>query len=112
MKRGEVWWADLGKPQGSAPGYRRPVVVVSSDTFNDSGISTVVVVVVTSNARLAAAPGNVAVSASESGLPKDSVINVSQILTVDKGVLCDRVGHLASPRFHDVERGLRKVMGL
>ena len=112
MKRGEVWWADLGEPAGSGPGYRHPVVVVSTDTFNDSRISTVIVVMVTSNLRLAAAPGNVRVAARESGLHKDSVVNVSQVLTVDKGVLTARIGHLPGDRLGEVETGLRDVMGL
>lgn len=112
MKRSEVWWADLGEPVGSGPGYRHPVVVVSVDTFNDSRISTVVVVVVTSNLRLAAAPGNVRVAARETGLRKDSVVNVSQVLTVDKGVLTERIGHLPAARLAEVEAGLRDVLGL
>lgn len=112
MKRGEVWWADLGEPVGSGPGYRQPVVVISTDTFNESRISTVIVVVMTSNLRLAAAPGNVQVAARETGLRKDSVVNVSQVLTVDKGVLIDRIGHLPGDRLGEVEVGLRDVMGL
>lgn len=112
MKRGEVWWADLGEPVGSGPGYRHPVVVISTDTFNGSRISTVIVVMVTSNLRLAAAPGNVRAAAPETGLPKDSIVNVSQVLTVDKGVLIERIGHLPSDRLGEVEAGLRDVMGL
>lgn len=112
MKRGEIWWADLGEAVGSGPGYRRPVLVVSTDPFNESRISTVIVCVLTSNPRLARAPGNVHVSAHESGLPKDSVVNVSQVLTVDKGVLSTRVGYLAPALFQDVQEGLRTVLGL
>ncbi len=112
MKRSEVWWADLSEPVGSGPGYRHPVVVVSTDTFNDSRISTVIVVVITSNLRLAVAPGNVRVAARETGLRKDSVINVSQVLTVDKGVLTERIGHLPGDRLTEMEAGLRGVMGL
>jgi len=97
---------------GSAPGYRHPVVVVSTDTFNESRISTVIVTVITSNLHLAVAPGNVRVSSRDSGLRKDSVVNVSQVLTVDKGVLIERVGHLPAERLGDVEAGLREVMGL
>jgi len=112
MRRGEIWWADLGDPVGSAPGYRHPVVVVSTDVFNESRISTVVVVVVTSNLRLAAAPANVLVSARDTGLPRDSVVNVSQVLTLDKGRLRERIGYLAGGRLSEVEAGLRRVLGL
>lgn len=112
MKRGEVWWADLGEPVGSAPGYRHPVVVISTDTFNESRISTAIVVMVTSNLRLAAAPGNVRVPAREIGLPKESVVNVSQVITVDKAVLTARIGHLPGERLGEIEAGLRDVMGL
>lgn len=112
MKRGEVWWADLGEPVGSGPGYRHPVIVISTDTFNDSRISTVIVTVITSNLRLAVAPGNVRVAARETGLRKESVVNVSQVLTVEKGVLMERVGHLPAERLAEVEVGLRDVMGL
>ena len=112
MKRGEVWWAHLGEPVGSGPGYRHPVVVVSTDTFNESRISTVIVVMVTSNLRLAAAPGNVRVAARETGLRKESVVNVSQVLTVDKLILTERIGHLPADRLDEVEAGLRDVMGL
>lgn len=112
MKRGEVWWADLGDPVGSGPGYRRPVVVISTDTFNESRISTAIVVMVTSNLRLAAAPGNVRVAARETGLHKESVVNVSQVITVDKTVLSERIGHLPGDRLGEVEAGLRDVMGL
>lgn len=112
MKRGEVWWADLGEPVGSGPGYRHPVVVISTDTFNESRISTVIVVMITSNLRLAAAPGNVRVTARETGLRKESVVNVSQVLTVDKGVLMERIGHLPAERLAETEAGLRDVMGL
>ncbi len=112
MKRGEVWWAELGEPVGSGPGYRHPVVVLSTDTFNDSRISTVIVTIITSNLRLAAAPGNVLVAARETGLRRGSVVNVSQVLTVDKGVLTERVGYLPAERLADVEAGLRDVLGL
>lgn len=112
MRRGEVWWADLGEPVGSGPGYRHPVLVISTDTFNESRISTAIVTVITSNLRLAAAPGNVRVAANEGGLRKESVVNVSQVLTVDKRVLIERIGHLPGDRLGEVEVGLRDVMGL
>lgn len=112
MRRGEIWWADLGEPVGSGPGYRHPVVVISTNVFNESRISTLIVVIVTSNLRLAAAPGNVKVSPRDTGLSRDSVINVSQVLTLDKGRLLERVGHLAPERLVMVEQGIRLAMGL
>ena len=112
MRRGEVWWASLPTPTGSGPGHRRPVVVIQSDPFNRSRISTVVVVAVTSNLRLADAPGNVMLEQNVSGLPRDSVINVSQILTVDKSLLTERVGPLPPEIVTSVESGLRLVLGL
>jgi mRNA interferase MazF len=87
MQRGDVWWAALPEPAGSGPGYRRPVLVVQADDFNRSRIGTVVVAVLTSNVTLAQAPGNVLAGARRTGLPRDSVVNVSQLLTVDKRLL-------------------------
>ncbi|MBI4231011.1 MAG: type II toxin-antitoxin system PemK/MazF family toxin [Planctomycetes bacterium] len=112
IRRGEILWADLGVPRGSGPGYRRPVLVVQSDPFNRSRIATVVVAALSSNEALSAAPGNVALSREESGLPKDSVVNVSQVLTLGKEFLRDRVGSLPARALHRVEEGLRLVMGL
>jgi len=112
VKRGEVWWADLGEPVGLGPGYRHPVLVISTDTFNESRISTVIVVMITSNLRLLSAPGNVRVAARETGLRKESVVNVSQVITVDKAVLVERIGHLPGDRLDEVEAGVRVVMGL
>ena len=112
IRRGEVWWASLPEPTGSEPGYRRPVVIVQSNDFNDSRINTVVAVVITSNLRLAGAPGNVALSRKESGLRKDSVINVSQVITIDKQLLTERVKMLPSRVFQSVEAGLKLVLKL
>ncbi|MBT3223497.1 MAG: type II toxin-antitoxin system PemK/MazF family toxin, partial [Proteobacteria bacterium] len=112
MRRGEVWWADLGAPMGSGPGYRRPVLVISSNVFNRSRISTAIVAVITSNLRLSIAPGNVLVGPRDTGLATESVVNVSQLLTVDKGLLTDRVGHLPVDRLEEVEAGLLKVLDL
>ena len=112
MKRGEIWWAALGAPSGSAPGFERPVLIVQSEPFNESRIRTVVVAAMTTNTRLAVAPGNVLVRRRESRLPQDSVVNVSQILTVDKAVLRRRVASLPPNRMEDVEEGLRLVLGL
>ncbi len=112
IARGEVWWAELPEPRGSEPGYPRPVVVVQSDDFNRSRISTIVVVVVTSNLRLAEAPGNVYLPRKASGLPKDSVANVSQLITVNKNFFTRRVGRLASHEFAAVEAGLKLLLSL
>ena len=112
IERGEIWWAELPEPHGSEPGYSRPVVVVQSDDFNRSRISTVVVVVVTSNLRLAEAPGNVYLPRKTSGLPKDSVANVSQLMTLDKSYLTSRVARLGSQEFAAVEAGLKLVLSL
>ena len=112
MRRGEVWWASLPSPAGSGTGFRRPVVVVQSEPFNQSLIGTVVVSVVTSNLRLADAPGNVLLQREDSDLPKDSVVNVSQILTIDKSFLTDRVGSLPREVVAQIEAGLRLVLDL
>jgi mRNA interferase MazF len=111
IARGEIWWADLGEPQGSEPGYRRPVVVVQSDSFNRSRIPTVVCVTLTSNLRWADAPGNVLLEATLTGLPKDSVANVSQILTLDRSVLTDRVAALPERKLDLVLYGIDVVFG-
>ena len=112
MRRGEVWWASLPSTSGSGPGFRRPAVVVQSEPFNESLINTVVVAVVTSNLRLADAPGNVLLQREDSDLPKDSVVNVSQILTIDKSFLTDRVGSLPREVVAQIEAGLRLVLDL
>ncbi len=109
---GQIWWADLDLPIGSAPGYRRPVLVVSSDRFNRSRIATVVAVVVTTNLRLAAAPGNVRFSTHASGLAEDSVVNVSQIVTLDRSQLTDRLGDADADTLRQVDAGLRLVLGM
>ncbi len=112
MRRGEIWWASLPEPAGSEPGFRRPVVVVQSNDFNESRISTVVVAALTSNLRRAAAPGNVLIPRSATGLSKDSVVNVSQLYTVDRGSLTDFVSAVPAGVMRDVEDGLRAVLGL
>ena len=112
MRRGELWWVDFAEPVGSAPGYRRPAAVVSADRFNRSRIATVIVAAVTSNTRLADAPGNVALPAGSSGLPKDSVVNVSQLLAVDRGLLDRRIGMLPSAQLAVLDKGLRLVLNL
>ncbi len=112
MRRGEIWWASLRPPAGSSPGYRRPVLVIQSDEFNESRIHTVVVAVITTNLRLATAPGNVLCRKRQTGLPRNSVINISQILTLDKSFLTDRVRTLSSELFRQVEAGLKLVLAL
>jgi mRNA interferase MazF len=112
MERGTVWWAELPDPVASEPGFRRPVVIVSSDVFNQSRIRTVVAVVLTSNLQLAEAPGNILIAAAESGLPKDSVVNVSQVITVDKNFLTKRCGRLSSRVLKTLDNGLRPVLSL
>lgn len=112
VERGQVWWADLGEPGGSEPGFRRPVLIVSSDAFNRSRIRTVIAVVLTANLRLVDAPGNVLVPARASGLPKDSVANVSQPVTLDKEFLTDLAGRVTGRLLSDVESGLRLVLSV
>lgn len=112
VERGQVWWADLGEPAGSQPGFRRPVLVVQSDAFNRSRLRTVLAVVLTSNLRLVEAPGNVLIPAKAAGLPKDSVANVSQIITVDRDFLAELAGRIRGQVLHDLENGLRLVLGL
>lgn len=112
VERGSIWWANLEAPSGSAPGFRRPVLVVQADAFNRSVLQTTIAVVLTSNLRLAEAPGNVRLPARETGLPKDSVANVSQVVTLDCDVLTESVGTLGDRQVRRVEDGLRLVLGL
>lgn len=111
VSRGDVCWASLPDPRGSAPGFRRPVVVVQGDAFNQSRIATVVVVPLTSNLRWAAAPGNVMLAARRTGLPRDSVANVSQIVAIDRDVLTERTGHLAEDELALILAGIDTVLG-
>ena len=112
MKRGEVWWADLPEPTGSEPGYRRPVLVMQSDDFNRSRIGTTIVAAITSNVALVAAPGNVGLPRRNTGLPRDSVVNVSQLVTLDKRYLTERAGRLTDALLRQVEEGVRLVLNL
>jgi len=112
MQRGEIWWADLPSPKGSGPGRRRPVLIVQADSFNASRIQTVIAAVITSNIDLAAAPGNLYLRKKDSSLPKDSVVNVSQLITVDKAFLTERVGRLPKRHRGVLDEGLRLVLGL
>jgi mRNA interferase MazF len=112
IERGEVWWAEIGDPRGSGPGFRRPVLVVQSDTFNRSRIGTVVVVAITSNLNLSAAPGNVRLPRSESRLARESVVNASQVLTLDRRFLTKRVARVTDSTLSHVDAGLRLVLAL
>lgn len=112
MRRGEIWWASLPNPAGSGPGFRRPVVVVQSNAFNESRIATAIVAVVTSNLALAEAPGNVRLGKAESGLQKPSVVNVSQLLTLDRSFLTQKIKSLSAGVLNRVDEGLRLVLGL
>ncbi|NEO57349.1 MAG: type II toxin-antitoxin system PemK/MazF family toxin [Okeania sp. SIO3B5] len=112
MYRGEIWWVTLPQPVGSEPGYRRPVLIVQNDSFNRSLIQTVIVVIITSNLDLAEAPGNVLLPKRATGLPRDSVANVSQTITLDKSFLEQRVGFLSEELQDEVDEGLRLVMYL
>lgn len=112
IQRGRICWADLGEPRGSRPAKRRPVLIVQADPYNASRLNTALAAVITSNTSLAAMPGNVFVPASASGLPKDSVVNVTALVTLDKADLDDEAGLLPAGLMGDVDRGLRRVLGL
>jgi mRNA interferase MazF len=111
ISQGEIWWAELPAPTGSGPGFRRPVVVVQGDALNSSGIATVVCVPLTSNLKWALAPGNLLLPASLTGLPKDSVANVSQIVAIDKGLLTERMGKLPRAKLGLVLSGIDILLG-
>jgi mRNA interferase MazF len=111
IRQGDVLWASLGDPVGSGPGSRRPVVIVQGDAFNASRIATVIVVALTSNLRLVAAPGNVALAASQTGLPGDSVADVSQIIAVDRDVLSECVGHVGDRALSLILDGIDIALG-
>ncbi len=112
IQRGEVWWADLPQPRRSEPGYRRPVLVVQADSFNLSRIQTAIVAAITTNLKLADAPGNVLLPARSAGLPRDSVVNVSQLLTLDRSFLTEHAGTLSPRQQRSVDEGLRTVLQL
>ena len=112
MRRGEIWWASLGDPAGAGPGFRRPVLVVQANDFNESAIRTTICAVITANLRLAAAPGNTRLARKASGLARDSVVNASQLVTLDKRFLTQRVGRVAPEALRNVEAGIRLVLAL
>jgi len=112
VKRGEIWWANLPEPSGSEPGFRRPVLILQSDDFNRSRINTVVAAAITSNTKLASAPGNVLLSRRSVHLGRESVVNVSQIVTLDKTFLSELVGRLQPAKLREVDEGVRLVLAL
>ena len=112
MNRGEIWWADFGRPLGSEPGYRRPVLILQADSFNRSRIQTVVVIPLSTNAGLALAPGNMLCRPRETGLKRASVANVSQLTVVDRGRLAEKVGVLSGRLLTQVEDGVRQALAL
>jgi mRNA interferase MazF len=112
VTRGEIWWADLPEPRGSEPGFRRPVLIIQADSFNRSEIQTTLVAVITGNLWLAELPGNVLLPAKLSGLPKNSVINVSQLLTLDRSFLLEEVDKIPGRLLAEVDAGLRLVLEL
>ncbi|MDK1104108.1 MAG: type II toxin-antitoxin system PemK/MazF family toxin [Actinomycetota bacterium] len=112
VQRREVWWANLEEPRGSEPGFRRPILVVQADAFSRSRLRTVLCIVLTSNTRLLDAPGNVLLRASTSGLPKDSVANITQIVTLDEDYLTERIGRIPPKLMAHVDAGLKLVLDL
>ena len=113
IKRGEIWWAELPEPTGSAgPGYRRPLVILQSNAFNTSNIRTVIAAVITSNLNLADAPGNLLLTVKQSKLSRKSVINVSQLITVDKDFLTEKVSQLPVRIMSEIDDGIRLVLKL
>jgi mRNA interferase MazF len=111
-ERGSICWADLGEPRGSRPANRCPVLVIQAGPFNASRLNTTIAAVITSNTALAAMPGNVFLPAAMSGLPKDSVVNVTALVTLDKADLDEPAGYVPASLMSDVDRGLRRVLGL
>jgi mRNA interferase MazF len=110
MRRGEIWWADLSNPTGSGSGHKRPVLVVQANAFNASRIGTVIAATITSNLALADAPGNVRIAKSDSGLPQPSVVNVSQLITLDRSTLSRKVKALPGIAMNKVDDGLKLVL--
>lgn len=112
IERGEIWWADLPEPKGSMPGYEHPIVIVQSDKFNKSNLATVVGIVITTNMRLADIPGNVELAPQQSGLPRESVVNMTQIVTANRADLVELVGRVSARKMEQIENGLRMVLSL
>ena len=107
IEQGEIYWVDLGQPSGSEPGYRHPHIVIQNNIFNASKISTVVVCALTSNVKRAQAPGNVLLTKGEANLPKKSVVNISQVYTVNKSDLVEKIGKVSAERFNEILEGIK-----
>ena len=112
IRRGQVWWADLGTPRGASPGYVRPVVVIQAELFNKTDIDSVIIAIATTNLRLARMPGNVSVSGDVAGLKEDSVVNITQLFTVDQTDLLELLGNIPDNKMEQIDRGLRLVLSL
>ncbi len=112
IKRGEIWWAELPEPVGSEPGYKRPLLIIQSNDFNSSNINTIIAAVITSKLHLAAAPGNILLSAKKTKLPKKSVVNISQLITIDKSFLTEKIHILSNKVMEQVDIGIRLVLKL
>src|SRR5215203_2286640 len=112
IERGQIWWADLPEPRASSPGYQHPVVIIQSDDFNQTKLNTVIGAVITSNLDLAEMPGNVLLKKEQTELPKDSVVNVTQIITVDKTELLEYIGTISERKMEQIEKGLRLILSL
>ncbi|MFO7728696.1 MAG: type II toxin-antitoxin system PemK/MazF family toxin [Desulfonatronovibrio sp.] len=109
INQGDIFWIDLTEPSGSEPGYRHPHVIIQNNLFNRSRINTVIVCPLTSNLKMAAAPGNVLLKKGEANLPKKSVVNISQIFTVNKSDLSEKIGSLKFGRFQEVLQGIKLI---
>ncbi|MFZ5995038.1 MAG: type II toxin-antitoxin system PemK/MazF family toxin [Thermodesulfobacteriota bacterium] len=107
IEQGEIYWVDLGQPSGSEPGYRHPHVVIQNNLFNASKINTVVICALTSNIKRAQAPGNVLLNKGEANLPKKSIVNISQIYTVNKSDLIEKIGKVSEKRFNEILNGIK-----
>ncbi|MSR31628.1 MAG: type II toxin-antitoxin system PemK/MazF family toxin [Gemmataceae bacterium] len=110
INQGDLFWLDLGEPAGSEPGSLHPFVVIQNDAFNKSQIKTTVVCALTSNRKLALAPGNVALHKGEGNLTKPSVVNISQVMTVDKGELREKIGQLSKKRMQEIVAGFEVLI--
>lgn len=112
IERGEIWWADLGEPRGSSPGFHRPVVAIQSDFFNKTAINTLIVAITTTNLRLAKMPGNILLTQKASGLKEESAVNISQLFTIDRNDLLEFVGTRSERKMEQMDKGLRLVLSL
>ncbi len=112
IERGEIWWADLPEPKGSMPGYQHPILIIQSNKFNQTGLRTVIGVIITTNLHLGNMPGNVLLTPRQSGLPHQSVVNVTQIVTANKSDLFEFVGVVSAGKIEQIEKGIRRVLAL